>query len=135
MIVAQQLYEGVRPGPRGTGRVDHLYADRFDPDSPRGGQRGAGACPGALRPGIRTGKTAVFKNRKKAQDAHEAIRPTSVYNTPEKLARFLTPDQMALYRLIWNRFVASQMMPALIDQNTVTIGCGDFDFNGQAAPV
>ena len=56
-------------------------------------------------------KPRFFKNRKKAQDAHEAIRPTSVFNTPEKVASHLSKDQLSLYRLIWQRFVASQMQP------------------------
>jgi DNA topoisomerase-1 len=62
-----------------------------------------------------------FKNKNKAQDAHEAVRPTSVYNTPEKLQSFLSPDQFKLYDLIWKRFVASQMAQALIDQKSILI--------------
>jgi len=80
-------------------------------------------------------KPRSFKNRKKAQDAHEAIRPTSVELTPEKVGSFLSKDQLALYKLIWNRFVASQMTPALIDQNTVSIVAGDYRFSASGSIV
>ena len=65
-------------------------------------------------------KDRVYKNKKKAQDAREAIRPTSVFNTPEKVASYLSKDQLDLYKLIWQRFVASQMAQALINQVTVS---------------
>ncbi len=63
----------------------------------------------------------VYKTKKDAQDAHEAIRPTSVLRTPESLEKHLAEDEMKLYRLIWMRFVASQMMPAVFDQTTIDI--------------
>ena len=73
-------------------------------------------------------KKRVFKSKGKIQDAHEAIRPTSVYRTPEKMKKFLTNDQFKLYSLIWSRFVASQMVDALINQNSITIKNGDYAF-------
>ena len=76
-----------------------------------------------------------FKNQKKVQDAHEAIRPTSVDHTPEKVAQFLTKDQLALYRLIWQRFVASQMKPALIDQVSVAIRADVYTFNASGSTI
>ena len=63
----------------------------------------------------------VYKTKKDAQDAHEAIRPTSVLRTPESLEKFLAEDELKLYRLIWMRFVASQMNPAVFDQTTIDI--------------
>ena len=63
----------------------------------------------------------IYKSKKDAQDAHEAIRPTSMAFAPEVVERFLAEDEMKLYRLIWNRFVASQMMPALFDQTTIDV--------------
>jgi DNA topoisomerase-1 len=63
----------------------------------------------------------VYKTKKDAQDAHEAIRPTSMAFTPEVVQQYLAEDEMKLYRLIWNRFVASQMMPALYDQTTIDV--------------
>ena len=62
-----------------------------------------------------------YKGKKDAQDAHEAIRPTDASRTPESIARYLTEEQLKLYRLIWQRFVASQMMPAVYDVTTAKI--------------
>ena len=80
-------------------------------------------------------KPRFFKNRKKAQDAHEAIRPTSVSHTPDKLKPFLSRDQHALYRLIWNRFVASQMKPALIDTLSIGIRAGAYLFTTAGSKI
>jgi DNA topoisomerase I len=63
----------------------------------------------------------VYRTKKDAQDAHEAIRATSVNRTPEEMAKFLAEDELKLYRLIWMRFVASQMTPALFDQTTIEV--------------
>jgi DNA topoisomerase-1 len=63
----------------------------------------------------------VYKSKKDAQDAHEAIRPTSALRTPESVAKFLAEDELKLYRLIWMRFVASQMTPAVFDQTTIDV--------------
>jgi DNA topoisomerase I len=65
-----------------------------------------------------------YRSKKGAQDAHEAIRPTSAMRTPDSVSRFLGKDELALYKLIWQRFVASQMMPALVDQTTIDINAG-----------
>src|SRR5204863_5701012 len=73
-------------------------------------------------------KPNVFKTKSDAQDAHEAIRPTSMEYDPEKVRPFLTSEQYSLYRLIWNRFVASQMPPATFDETTVDISAGDYLF-------
>ena len=63
----------------------------------------------------------VYKSKKDAQDAHEAIRPTSALRTPESIAAFVAEDELKLYRLIWMRFVASQMTPAVFDQTTIDV--------------
>lgn len=70
-------------------------------------------------------KAIHYRSKKDAQDAHEAIRPTSADRTPDKVAAYLDKDELALYRLIWQRFVASQMMPALFDQTTIDIAAGE----------
>ena len=62
-----------------------------------------------------------FKGKKDAQDAHEAIRPTNVAYTPDSIRRYMSDEQFRLYDLIWRRFVASQMTPAVYDQTTVEI--------------
>src|SRR5207244_7565258 len=69
-----------------------------------------------------------YKTKSDAQDAHEAIRPTSMQHDPETVKQYLTADQYSLYRLIWNRFVASQMPPATFDETTVEIAAGDYLF-------
>ena len=73
-------------------------------------------------------KAIHYRSKKDAQDAHEAIRPTDVTRTPDSLAKYLKPEELKLYRLIWQRFVASQMMPALFDQTTIDIKAGRFVF-------
>jgi DNA topoisomerase-1 len=73
-------------------------------------------------------KPNAFKAKSDAQDAHEAIRPTSMEYDPDKVRPYLTPEQYSLYRLIWNRFVASQMPPATFDETTVDITAGDYLF-------
>jgi DNA topoisomerase I len=73
-------------------------------------------------------KAVHYRSKKGAQDAHEAIRPTDVTRTPDALARYLNKEELKLYRLIWQRFVASQMMPAIFDQTTIDIEAGRFLF-------
>ncbi len=67
------------------------------------------------------GSPNVYRTKKDAQDAHEAVRPSSVLRTPESLEKHLAEDELKLYRLIWMRFVASQMNPAVFDQTTIDI--------------
>jgi hypothetical protein len=81
------------------------------------------------------GKPRFFKNKNKAQDAHEAIRPTSVHHSPDQVKRYLSKDQLALYTMIWQRFVASQMAQALIDQKTLSIAAGDYTFTASGSSV
>ena len=135
MMIAQQLYEGIDLGPgepvglitymrtdstriaaEATEEAKNLILERFGKDY-------------ALE------KPRFFKNKRKVQDAHEAIRPTSVYNTPEKIKPYLSPDQLALYQLIWQRFVASQMTQALINQISVSIKAGAYVFSASGSSV
>ena len=74
-----------------------------------------------------------YSTKKNAQDAHEAIRPTSVLRTPSEIARHLTVDQLKLYTLIWNRAVASQMSDAVYDSTTLTIGAGDYELSASGS--
>ena len=121
MGLAQRLYEGVEIGKEGAvGLITYMrtdstrvsddavsdarhyiaerYGQEFLPDSPN-----------------------IYKSKKGAQDAHEAIRPTSMTFAPEVVEKYLAEDAMKLYRLVWNRFVACQMMPALYDQTTIDV--------------
>jgi DNA topoisomerase-1 len=121
MGVAQRLYEGVEVGSQGTvGLITYMRTDstRVSPDAIAGAREYIGKKLGAkyLPPSANT-----FKGKKDAQDAHEAIRPTNVDMAPDEIKRYLSDEQYRLYKLIWQRFVASQMMPALFDQTTVDI--------------
>ncbi len=135
MLVAQQLYEGIDLGPgEPVGLITYMRTD-----STRIAKEAANEALLLIRE--RFGETYAldkprfFKNRKKAQDAHEAIRPTSVYHTPEKVAPYLSEDQLNLYRLIWERFMASQMKEALINKNSVSIKAGSYVFNASGSSV
>ena len=125
MIVAQQLYEGIEIGTGGPeGLITYMRTDstRIAPDAAGEAQQFISQTYGnefALT------KPRFFKNKNKVQDAHEAIRPTSVFHTPEKIKNSLSADQFKLYDLIWKRFVASQMAQAIIDQKTILIQATD----------
>ena len=135
MMVAQQLYEGVElASGEPTGMITYMRTDstRIAAEAAEEAIRLIGEQFGAP---YAAGQPRFFKNRKKVQDAHEAIRPTSVYHTPEQVKPYLTADQAALYTLIWKRFVASQMQPAVIDNNAVTIRIGDYRFKATGSVV
>ena len=128
MLIAQQLYEGIELGPgEPVGLITYMRTD-----STRIAKEAASDALRLIRKKFGNpyaeDKPRFFKNSKKAQDAHEAIRPTSVDHIPDELAAYLSKDQLALYRLIWQRFVASQMKQALIDQVSVTIAAGPYQF-------
>ena len=121
MVVAQQLYEGVEIGTGGPeGLITYMRTDstRIAPEAAQEAQALISSDYGKA---YALDTPRYFKNKNKAQDAHEAIRPTSVYNTPDKLKGYLTEDQFKLYDLIWKRFVASQMAQAQIDQKSILI--------------
>jgi len=135
MILAQQLYEGIDLGPgEPEGLITYMRTD-----STRIAQEAAIEARKLVNEQFGEKyvpeKPRNFKNRKKVQDAHEAIRPTSAYNTPEKMTPFLSKDQLALYTLIWKRFVSSQMKQALIDQVTISITAGAYVFNASGSSV
>ena len=121
MMVAQQLYEGIEIGTGGPeGLITYMRTDstRIAPDAANEAQA---YILEKFGEDYALSKPRFFKNKNKAQDAHEAIRPTSVFNTPEKIRSYLSQDQFKLYDLIWKRFVASQMAQAVIDQKTIQI--------------
>ncbi|MBU5346540.1 MULTISPECIES: type I DNA topoisomerase [Paenibacillus] len=136
MSVAQQLYEGVELGKEGTvGLITYMrtdstrisgtaqeeakeyitekYGDPFVPESPR----------------------QYSKKAANAQDAHEAIRPTSVLRDPESMKPFMSRDQLRLYKLVWERFVASQMSSAVLDTLSVDIAAGKTVFRATGSKV
>jgi DNA topoisomerase I len=121
MGVAQRLYEGVDLGPDGTvGLITYMRTDspRVAPDAIESARGWIGKELGAA---YLPDSPNVFKSKKDAQDAHEAIRPTDVSRTPESIAKFLSDEQLKLYTLVWKRFVASQMTPAVYDVTTAKI--------------
>jgi len=122
MMLAQKLYEGVELG-QDEGPVGLISYMRTD--STRVSNDALDEVRGMIadRYGAdyRPEKPNFFKNKKDAQDAHEAVRPTSVLRTPESVAKFLAEDELKLYQLIWQRFVASQMTPAVFDQTTIDV--------------
>ncbi len=121
MRIAQELYEGINIGAEGSvGLVTYIRTDSVRVSSDAQAEARAFIME-AFKPGYYPNKPNVYKSRKSAQDAHEAIRPTSVYRRPEDLKAFLSRDQLRLYRLIWSRFVASQMAAAVYDTVTVDI--------------
>ena len=120
MMVAQQLYEGISLGPNGTqGLITYMRTDSTR-ISPVAQNDAAGFI--VERFGSQYSKHGNrVKNATGAQDAHEAIRPSNVNHTPEAIAKFLDKDQLKLYTLIWNRFVASQMTAAMFDTVKVNL--------------
>ncbi len=135
MSVAQQLYEGVELGGHGSvGLITYMRTDSVRVASEAQGEArkfiqetyGVSYVPSTAR---------QYKTAGAAQDAHEAIRPTSVYRTPDSIAKDLSPEQLKLYRLIWQRFVASQMEPAVFDVTTVEIGANGYLFRATGSVV
>jgi len=127
MQIAQGLYEGVDlGGSEGTqGLITYMRTDstRIADSAREAAREFITATYGETFHGGR-----AHKVKEGAQDAHEAIRPTSVHNTPEKVAHVLKRDELRLYTLIWERFVASQMAAAVMDQTTVDINAGEYTF-------
>ncbi len=128
MTLAQQLYEGLDLGEEGTvGLITYMRTDSV---------RVAASAVEEARAYIREqyGPDYVpptprrYATKQSAQDAHEAIRPTSVFRTPERVRPYLRPDQFKLYKLIWDRFVASQMSSAIFDTLSVDITAGPYLF-------
>jgi DNA topoisomerase-1 len=131
MMIAQQLYEGIElPGLGADGAVGLITYMRTD------SVRVAEEALVAARERITSTfgeeylpeKANYYKSKSDAQDAHEAIRPTSMQYDPETVRPYLTPDQYSLYRLIWNRFVASQMLPATFDETSADIAAAEYVF-------
>ena len=131
MSVAQKLYEGIELGKEGSvGLITYMRTDSY---------RIADEAITAVRDYIKENYSTEYlplrphsyKNSQKAQDAHEAIRPSTMAHKPLDIKEYLTPDQFKLYQLIWNRFVASQMNPAVFDQTTIDIAGANCIFRAQ----
>ena len=133
MQIAQALYEGVDIGAEGTvGLITYMRTDstRISDQARDAAREFIVQTFGADYHGGR-----AYKVREGAQDAHEAIRPTSVHHTPERMAQLLKRDELRLYTLIWNRFVASQMSAAIFDQTTVDVEAAGYTFRATGSVV
>ena len=135
MMLAQNLYEGVELGKAGsTGLITYMRTDSL---------RLSGEIIAAAREFVQNeyGKEYLpaaprtYKTAKNAQDAHEAIRPTSLANSPAAVRKYLTADQYRLYKLIWDRFLASQMAPMVLDTVSVSIDAAGYDFTATGYDV
>ena len=135
MTVAQQLYEGIDLGEQGAvGLITYMRTDSV---------RVAREAQGEAREWVSARLGAeyvpeaapIYRSRGSAQEAHEAIRPSDVTREPKYIARHLTKDQLSLYRLIWERFLASQMMPAVFDTVAADIDAGRCLFRAQGQTV
>ena len=121
MGVAQRLYEGIDLGKDGTvGLITYMRTDstRVSQDAI---QEAREYVHKQLGPKHLPEKPIEYKGKNDAQDAHEAIRPTHVEYTPDSIKGFLSDEQYRLYKLIWQKFVSSQMLPAVFDQTTITV--------------
>jgi DNA topoisomerase-1 len=135
MRIAQELYEGLALGKEGTvGLISYLRTDStriasiaqleaMDYITAQYGRDYAPETPN------------IYKTKKSAQDAHEAIRPTSIERSPEAIKAYLSRDQYRLYKLIWERFTASQMSPAVYDTVTVEIEAGDYGLRAHSSQM
>lgn len=135
MQIAQQLYEGIEIGDEGSvGLISYMRTDsvRVSADAEQEAKSYIEKTYGAK---YIPASPMRYKSRKRAQEAHEAIRPTSVSRTPELISKYLTPDQDKLYQLIWNRFITSQMSPALISITTVNIKSGEYLFRASGSSI
>jgi len=135
MAIAQQLYEGVEIAGQGfTGLISYMRTDSLRLSTEAIGaargfikeKYGESFCPKSFR---------VYKAKKGAQDAHEAIRPTYVHLEPDAIRSSLTPEQYKLYKLIWSRFVACQMENAVYDTISVDISANDYIFRASSSAI
>jgi DNA topoisomerase I len=132
MTLAQRLYEGVDVEGEPVGLITYMRTD-----STRLSDSAVAACREHIRaaygPEYVPGSPVKYKAKKGAQDAHEAIRPSSMEYTPERCRPYLEPEQYQLYKLIWDRFVACQMKPALYDQTTFDVEAGPYLFRASGS--
>ncbi len=132
MSVAQQLFEGITMGTDTLGLITYMRTDSV---------RLADVALKEIRQyidknygsGYLPEKPNFYATKKNAQDAHEAIRPTSIFNTPKAVAKYLNKEQLELYTLIWNRTVSSQMKDAVYEQTLIDIAAGKYEFTASGS--
>ena len=131
MRVAQQLYEGLALGE--AGEVDHLHAYRLHCIADEAVQEVRQYIQEHYGKEYVATQARKYKKQKAAQEAHEAVRPTSVLRSPADVKPYVTAEQLSLYTLIWNRFVASQMSSAVLDHTTVDLEARQHVFRSTGA--
>lgn len=135
MMIAQQLYEGIEIGKEGTvGLITYMRTDSTR-ISEVAQKEAAEFIESKYGKEFVNTTTKQKKSDNKTQDAHEAVRPTSTLRIPSEIKKFLSRDQYRLYKLIWERFVASQMAPAVMDTMTVNMSNGDVTFRANGSKV
>jgi DNA topoisomerase-1 len=128
MGIAQRLYEGVEMGEEGSvALITYMRTDSVHVSNDALVQVRE-LIPERFGSSYLPEKPNYYKSKKDAQEAHEAVRPTDVSRTPEDVRKYLDDDLFKLYQLIWQRFVASQMLPAIFDQTAIDISAGDYTF-------
>jgi DNA topoisomerase I len=128
MGIAQRLYEGVDLGEEGSvALITYMRTDSVHVSNDALAQVRE-LIPERFGSNYLPEKPNYYKSKKDAQEAHEAVRPTDVSRAPEDVRKYLDDDLFKLYQLIWQRFVASQMLPAILDQTTIDISAGDYTF-------
>ena len=128
MSLAQKLYEGVELGEEGSvALITYMRTDSVNVSNDALAQVRE-LIPERFGSNYLPEKPNFYKSKKDAQEAHEAVRPTDVSRAPEDVRKYLDDDLFKLYQLIWQRFVASQMLPAVFDQTTIDISAGDYTF-------
>jgi DNA topoisomerase I len=128
MALAQRLYEGVELGAEGSvALITYMRTDSVNVSQDALSQVRE-LIPERFGTNYLPEKPNYYKSKKDAQEAHEAVRPTEVSRAPEDVRKYLDDDLFKLYQLIWQRFVASQMLPAVFDQTSIDISAGDYTF-------
>src|SRR5262249_48879647 len=126
MALAQRLYEGVELGEEGSvALITYMRTDSVHVSNDALAQVRE-LIPERFGSAYLPEKPNYYKSKKDAQEAHEAVRPTDVSRTPEEVRKYLPDDVFKLYQLIWQRFVASQMLPAVFDQTSIDISAADY---------
>ncbi|MBT3754777.1 MAG: type I DNA topoisomerase, partial [Candidatus Cloacimonetes bacterium] len=134
MMVAQQLYEGIELSQGSVGLITYMRTDslRVSQEAITNSRKLISERYGekSLNP-----KPRYFKNKNSAQDAHEAIRTTNCSNTPESIKSYLTKDQLNLYTIIWQKFIATQMLPVKMNNKELVITIGDATFSANGSSI
>lgn len=134
MALAQQLYEGINIGNQTAGLITYMRTDSTRVAA-QAQQEARELVAGQFGEEYLPPSPPLYRSRKSAQEAHEAIRPTSAFRTPQSLMAYLSRDQARLYRLIWERFVASQMAPAIYDQVRADLSAAEYGFKAAGSKL